>query len=94
MVFRVGSKRSRIEIYVDVLQAVRMGENRPIKIMYHTNLSWKPLMQVLDALTEQNLISLERKSIPAVYKITEKSLNVLNYFKKAIELVEVKPLKS
>ena len=88
--FRVSSKRSRIEIYLDVLQAIRKGVHKPTRIMYRTNLSWKPLMQVLDAMMEQNLIAIDKQGSHVVYKITEKGMNVLNYFNEAMELIEIK----
>ena len=56
---RVNSKRSRIEIYLDILRAIRKGVRKPTHIMYRTNLSWKPLMQILDAMLEQGLIASE-----------------------------------
>ena len=86
----MSSKRSRIEIYLDVLQAIRKGVHKPTRIMYRTNLSWKPLMQVLDAMMEQNLIELDKQGSHVVYKITEKGMNVLNYFNEAMELIEIK----
>jgi len=89
-VFRVSSKRSRIEIYLDILKAINKGVHKPTRIMYQTNLSWKPLMQVLNAMMEQNLIVLEKQGSHVVYRITEKGLNVLNYFTEAMELIEIK----
>ena len=86
----MSSKRSRIEIYLDILQAIRKGVHKPTRIMYRTNLSWKPLMQVLNAMMEQDLIVLEKQGTHVVYKITEKGLNVLNYFNEAMELIEIK----
>jgi predicted transcriptional regulator len=89
-VFRVGSKRSRIEIYLDVLQAIRKGIFKPTRIMYRTNLSWKPLMEVLNAMIEQDLIASEDIHNHVIYKITEKGMDVLKYFNKAMELIEIK----
>ncbi|MBS7657022.1 MAG: DUF4364 family protein [Candidatus Bathyarchaeia archaeon] len=86
----MSSKRSRIEIYLDVLQAIRKEVHKPTRIMYRTNLSWKPLMQVLDAMMEQNLITLEKQGTHVIYRITEKGMNVLNYFNEAMELIEIK----
>ena len=90
LVFKVSSKRSRIEIYIDVLQAIRKGVHKPTRIMYRTNLSWKPLMQVLDAMIKQQLIASENQGTHVTYKITEKGMNVLNYFNEAMELIEIK----
>jgi predicted transcriptional regulator len=86
----VSSKRSRIEIYLEVLQTIKKGINKPTRIMYSTNLSWKPLMQVLDAMKKQGLITLERQKRHAAYRITEKGMNVLNYFHEAMQLIEIK----
>ena len=86
----MSSKRSRIEIYLDILRAINKGVHKPTRIMYQTNLSWKPLMQVLNAMMEQNLIVLEKQGSHVVYRITEKGLNVLNYFTEAMELIEIK----
>jgi len=47
-------------------------------------------MQVLDAMMEQNLIAIEKQGTHVVYKITEKGMNVLNYFNEAMELIEIK----
>jgi len=47
-------------------------------------------MQVLDAMMEQNLITLEKQGTHVTYKITEKGMNVLNYFNEAMELIEIK----
>ena len=86
----MSSKRSRIEIYLDVLQVIRKGVQKPTRIMYRTNLSWKPLMQIFDAMIEQDLIISEDMGRHVTYKITEKGINVLNYFHKAMELIEIK----
>ena len=84
------SKRSRLEIYLDVLQAVRKGVDKPTRIMYRTNLSWKPLKKTLDVMVEQDLIVSEEEGGHTFYKITEKGKNVLDYFHEAMELIEIK----
>jgi predicted transcriptional regulator len=58
--------------------------------MYRTNLSWKPLIEVLDAMMTQELIESEKQGRHTLYKITEKGMNVLNYFREAMELIEIK----
>jgi predicted transcriptional regulator len=86
----VASKRSRLEMYLDVLNAIKKGVCRPTRIMYRTNLSWKPLMEVLDAMMTQELIEANRQGRHTLYKITEKGKNLLNYFHEAMELLEIK----
>jgi len=89
-VFNVSSKRSRIEIYLDILQAIKKGVDKPTRIMYLTNLSWKPLTQFIDTMIEQKLITSEEVGCHITYKITEKGTNVLNYFHEAMQLIEIK----
>jgi len=83
------SKRSKIEIYLDVLKAIKKGTCKPTRIMYRTNLSWKPLMEVLDSLNNQGLITVKQDGNHSFYEITEKGKNVLQYFSKAMESIEV-----
>lgn len=87
------NRRSKLEIYIDILEEVRNGVIIPTRIMYGANLSWKPLQQILKSLVTQELIveymTEERdKRTKKAYKLTEKGLNVLRYFNKAKELVE------
>ena len=50
------SKRSRLEIYLDVLKAIERGNEKRTRIMYCTNVSWNPLMRVLSALKKQGFL--------------------------------------
>lgn len=86
----MSAKRSRLEIYLDVLKVVSKGTNKPTRIMYRTNLSWKPLMGILESLLDQNLITKDEEGSHTTYGITEKGRNVLTYFSQAIELIEVR----
>jgi len=93
----MSSKRSRIEIYLDVLHAIKRGTHKPTRIMYRTNLSWKPLMSILEPLMsilesmiEQGLVRVEEEGNRTTYWITEKGRNVLNYFMEAMNLIEIK----
>jgi len=77
-------------MYLDILQAIRKGVQKPTRIMYRTNLSWKPLMKILNTMMEQDLIASENTENHVFYKITEKGMSVLNYFNEAMELIEIK----
>jgi len=85
----MSSKRSKLEIYIDVLKVIKKGTCRPTRIMYGTNLSWKPLMDILDSLNAQGLIMVKKDRNHKFYEITEKGKNVLKYFSKAMESIEV-----
>jgi predicted transcriptional regulator len=88
------NRRSKLEIYVDILKQIQSGTVIPTRIMYGANLSWKPLQQILESLVHQELIAEfavddHDKRTRAAYKLTEKGVNVLRYFDKAKELVEI-----
>ncbi len=83
------SKRSRLEIYVDVLKTIKKGTHKPTRIMYRTNLSWKPLMKVLGSLADQGLITVGKEGNHKLYEITEKGKNVLQYFSRAMESIKI-----
>jgi len=65
--------------------------------MYSCNLSWKSLKDILENLTEQNL--LEETVIPGKkrskrqYDITAKGENVLQYYRMVSGLIEVEGLR-
>jgi len=86
------SRRSKLDIYIDILSNIKSGECRPTRIMYHVNLSWKPLCQILESLENQGMIEAvetENQRSRILYKITEKGENVLNFFEKGKSLLEV-----
>ena len=78
-----GSKRSRLEIYLDILKVLRKGESRPTRIMYQSNLSWKPLTQILDSLIRQEIVEATQINFHNVYRLTKKGFDTLEYFKNA-----------
>lgn len=80
---------------MDVMWTIKNGTRKPTRIMYGANLSWKPLQRVLNALVNQDLVAeidpfdLKDKRTNTVYELTQKGENVLNYFNKAKELLEL-----
>ena len=90
----MSSRRSRFEIYVDVLNEVKSGANKPTQIMYGANLSWKPLQGILKSLLNQGLLleidgDVKDKRTKVTYELTQKGENVIRYYSKAKSLVEV-----
>ena len=83
-------KRSRLEIYLDVLKAIGKGTHKPTRIMYKTNLSWKPMMKVFESLLDQDLVARDEEGGHVTYRTTEKGRNVLRYFNQAVDLLEVR----
>ena len=76
-------KRDRLAIYLDVLKVLRRGESKPTQIMYKSNLSWKPLMKILDSLIDQKIVEATQVNNHNVYRLTKKGFDVLEYFRNA-----------
>ncbi len=93
-------RRSKLEIYVEVLQIIKTGTSKPTRIMYEANLSWDHLHRVLIPMMSQGLIdeidtTQERrrdKRTSRRYELTQKGENVLRYFRdtKAFGIEDIK----
>lgn len=78
-------RRSRLEIYFDVLKAIDNGTDKPTRIMYETNLSWTSVCSVFDALLSSDFIRMEKKKASTRYYITKKGKNALSYHLRSLE---------
>ncbi len=89
----MSSRRSKLNIQLEVLNAVRDGVDKPTRIMYAVNMSWKPVRTMLDNLVVRGLISVitdtGRNVTKRRYEITEKGISVIKYLEGAKELVEI-----
>jgi predicted transcriptional regulator len=89
----MSERRSKLEIMLKVLTAIRDGETKPTRIMYAANMSWNPTQQVLAKLVGEDLIRVTEKPgnkrMKKRYELTEKGLNVLRYFEGARALVNI-----
>ncbi|UCD45346.1 MAG: hypothetical protein JSV27_02265 [Candidatus Bathyarchaeota archaeon] len=91
-------RRSKLEVYLDVLWTIKNGTQKPTRIMYESNLSWKPLQRTLNSLMSQELIqefeptNLRDKRTTTCYELTQKGENVIHYFKRAEDLLELETL--
>ncbi|MBD3171828.1 hypothetical protein GF326_05095 [Candidatus Bathyarchaeota archaeon] len=87
-------RRSRFELYIAVLTEIMNGSTKPTKIMYGANMSYKPLQEILQSLLEQGLIDESDKKIKdkrtkVKYVLTQKGVNVVKYYSKAKDLIEI-----
>ena len=82
-------RRSRLEIILGILSAIREGEDKPTRIMYAVNLSWNPTKKILSSLVEQGLLEVRTSSGRSRkrYAMTERGVKVLDYFEKAHEIL-------
>ena len=91
----MNSRRSRLEIYIDVLKIIKAGDTKPTRIMYGANLSWKILQNVLCSMVDQGLVEEIDKSgsrdkrTNKVYQITSKGEGVIKYFGQAQRLLNI-----
>jgi predicted transcriptional regulator len=79
------SKRSRLQIYFDVLQVVEEGTSKPTQIMYGTNLSWNTLNKVFTVLIDSKFLRKENTKTSKRFYITDKGKKALTYYRRSIE---------
>jgi predicted transcriptional regulator len=83
-------RRSKLEIFFDILNVVNNGVVKPTRIMYKTNLSWTPLQKALQTLLEGDFITEKQYGKTNRYYITEKGKRTLTYYKRSMnELLPV-----
>ncbi len=94
----MSARRSKLDLVLGVLRAIRDGVDKPTRIMYAVNLSWKPTQGILGSLVEQELLTESEetgsKRSKKKYKITEKGMGVLRYFDGAQQLIDIKEFPS
>jgi predicted transcriptional regulator len=78
-------RRSRLEIYFDVLRVIDKGIDKPTKIMYKTNLSWITLQNIFETLIKGSFIKEEIKKNAKRYIVTDKGRNALAYYAKSLD---------
>jgi len=94
------TRRSKLEIYLEVLKIIKGGTDKPTRIMYQANISWQPLMKILTSMVSQDLVEeidmtsggrRRDKRTSRIYVITMKGEQVIRYFKgvKDFELRDV-----
>ena len=76
------ARRSKFEIYLDILRVISNGNHKPTHVMYRANLSWERLKGYLKFLQTQDLVTGNSGEDGKRYHITAKGREVLNYFKK------------
>ncbi len=88
--------RSRFEITLTILSAIRDGVDKPTRIMYAANMSWKPTQRMLSHLVEQGLIlevlNTKGRQSRRLYTITDKGEKVLDYFDRSKEFLPLEEL--
>ena len=76
------TRRSKMEIYLDIIKAVADGKHKPTHILYRANLSWMRLKECLDFLIEQGFLEETILDKTRVFSVTSKGKEVLGYYSK------------
>lgn len=88
-------RRSRLELHLEVLEAIRNGKEKPTWIMYEANLSWTSLRDILFSLVTQDLVEeidmteSRDKRTDRIYRVTEKGERLIRYFHHAEQLLSL-----
>jgi predicted transcriptional regulator len=84
------SRRTRVELYRDILSCVKEGEGTPTRITYECNLSWSSFRQLMGALTRSGCIEVvggaSSRSVVAITGKGERILGTLNRLTNMIDL--------
>lgn len=86
-------RRSKLEIYLEIMNVIQSGESKPTRIMTKTNMAWSQIQEEFAALQERELIMVtdavdvtrrrkKDKRTKLQYRLTRKGENVLRYFRK------------
>lgn len=89
-------KRSKLETYAAILEAVSSGSQRPTNIMFNANLSWSPLNESLAILVHQGFLAESNYGKRKIFSLTKKgedALRMLHQIEKEFAL-EVMPVES
>ena len=71
------SRRSQLEIRMDILRAIMEGSEGPTQIMYKANLSWILLREHLAALGDQGFVGKTAVGNRKKYALTEKGIEII-----------------
>jgi len=76
------NKRSKLQIFEDVLRVIAEGEYKPTRIMYRSNLSWSPLKKILENMINLGLVEEKIVKRHRYFFITSKGEEFLEYMDK------------
>lgn len=74
------SRRSQLEIRMDILRAIMEGAEGPTQIMYKANLSWILLCDHLRALSEQGFVGEKTMGNRKKYSLSGKGIEIVGAY--------------
>ena len=84
---KVLSRRSQLEIKMDMLKVIKAGAEKPTQIMYKANLSWVALQTHLTRMIERGLLKWITEGTRKRYELTLKGSSVMYAYQKILEEV-------
>ncbi len=84
---KVLSRRSQLEIRMDMLRVIKAGAEKPTQIMYKANLSWVALQTHLTQMIERGLLKWVTEGTRKRYELTLKGSSVMYAYQKVLEEV-------
>ena len=94
-------RRTRLEMYFDVLMAMKRGNNNKTSIMNAANISWKTLNEIMGSLMSQGFVEEVKtlqwrdRRIRVYYDFTargEKMMIYLKYHNEILDEIDLKEL--
>lgn len=97
-------RRSKLEIYLEILSVIHSGESKPTRIMTKTNMAWSQIQEEFTGLANRGLVIVEDANTHSTrrrkdkrsklqYRLTPQGENILRYFRKEAsglgDLIEV-----
>jgi predicted transcriptional regulator len=76
------TRRDPIDIYVDILDAINKGKQKPTHIMYKANLTWMRLKKYLDFLLNNDYLNQKVENGSMVFSLTAKGKVFFEHIKK------------
>ena len=92
-------RRTRLEMYFDVLTALKNGNNKKTSIMHAANISWQTLNEILGSLISQGLVEEIKslhwrdKRIRVYYDFTARGEKMISYLRYQDEFLNNLDLK-
>ena len=86
----MGSRRSRLQISIEILKAISSGEQKPTRLMYACNLSWNSIRDSLGFLVAKGYVDeLSENEKRKRYCITSSGMDVLRYYSGLKDLIQI-----
>jgi predicted transcriptional regulator len=74
------ARRSKMEIYMDILKTVAEGRQKRTHIMYGANLDWYRVTDHIDSLIKQDFLKKKTEDGSICYTLTQRGKEVLEYY--------------